>query len=59
LIAPLAALAPRGSRFIAAYFVVARPTKSVRSLLLSTAPRDPDFGCFTRCTRDSRRSQLA
>jgi hypothetical protein len=41
LIASLAKLARRGSRFVAAYFVVARGRKRVPSLLLSTPARDP------------------
>src|SRR4029453_2652676 len=43
-IAPLAMLAPRGSRRGAAYFVVTRGRKRVRSLLLSTVARDPSVG---------------
>jgi hypothetical protein len=43
LIAPLTTFAPRGSRFIAASFVVTRDEKHVPSILLTTAARDPNL----------------
>jgi len=42
LIAPLTTFAPRGSRFIAASFVVTRDEKHVPSLLTAAA-RDPNL----------------
>jgi len=43
LIAPLTTFAPRGSRFIAASFVVTRDEKHVPSILLTAAARDPNL----------------
>ena len=55
LIAPLAALAPRGSRLGARLLRRRSQTKRrVRSLLLSTAARDPVFDCSARCARSAR-----
>jgi two-component system OmpR family response regulator len=52
-IAPLAALAPRGSRREPPTLSSLADERRVGSLLRSTAARDPVFDCSARCTRSA------